>query len=106
MFSRALTAIRRNVVAWLALFVALSGTSLAASHYIITSSRQIKPSVLKQLRGARGARGTRGAMGATGTAGAQGKEGAGKEGKEGKEGIENSQEEKEVTRSMKISCAG
>jgi len=28
------------------------------------------------------------------------------EGKEGKEGIENSQEEKEVTRSMKISCAG
>jgi len=82
MFSRILTAVRRNVVAWLALFVALTGTSMAASHYIITSTHQIKPSVLKRLRGARGT------TGATGAAGAQGKEGPpGKEGPAGKEGF-------------------
>ena len=32
-----------------ALFVALGGTSLAASHSVITSTKQIKPSVLKSL---------------------------------------------------------
>ena len=106
MIKRTLTVLRRNVVAWLALFVALTGTSIAASRYVITSSHQIKPSVLRQLRGARGARG---ATGATGPQGPQGPAGAtgpagpaggpagptgpkgntgepGKEGKEGKEG--------------------
>ncbi len=44
------TAVRRNVVAWLALFVALGGTGIAASQYVITSTAQIKPSALRQLR--------------------------------------------------------
>ncbi len=40
-----------NVTATLALFFAMSGGALAASHYLITSTRQIKPSVLSSLKG-------------------------------------------------------
>jgi len=38
-----------SIVASLALFVALGGSAVAASHYIITSTSQIKPSVLSKL---------------------------------------------------------
>jgi hypothetical protein len=38
-----------NVVATLALVLAMSGGALAASHYLITSTRQISPRVLKKL---------------------------------------------------------
>lgn len=73
-----------NVVATLALVFAMSGGALAAKHYLIESTKQIKPAVLGKLRGARGAAGARGAIG---PAGAGGKEGApGKEGKPGEPG--------------------
>jgi hypothetical protein len=58
-----------TVIACLALFFSLAGTGLAASKYIITSTHQIKPSVLKALRGKRGPAGLPGALGATGAAG-------------------------------------
>jgi hypothetical protein len=38
------------LVALIALVVALGGTALAASRYLITSTSQIKPSVLRELR--------------------------------------------------------
>ncbi len=72
---RIVKAVRGNLVAWLALFVALGGTSLAASHYVITSTKQIKPSVLKKLTGKPGKTGPRGPAGSGGAAGSQGSPG-------------------------------
>ena len=58
------------IVACLALFTASTGTSIAARHYLITSTKQIKPSVIKKLHGAKGAKGAAGVAGAAGAAGA------------------------------------
>jgi hypothetical protein len=44
-----------NVVVTLALVFAMSGGAFAAGRYLITSTKQIKPSVLKQLQGKAGA---------------------------------------------------
>ena len=73
-----------NVVATLALVFAMSGGALAAKHYLVNSTKQINPKVLKKLRGQRGGRGATGATGAAGAAGSAGKEGpAGREGPQG-----------------------
>ena len=72
MTNRLIRAVRGNLVAWLALFVALGGTSLAASHFVITSTKQIKPSVIKKLKGNRGSTGPRGAQGPQGAKGTTG----------------------------------
>jgi hypothetical protein len=82
-----------NVVATFALFFAMTGGALAASHYLITSTKQIKPGVLSALKGKAGPAGANGAAGATGPAGPAGGQGAkgepgatGPQGPEGKEG--------------------
>jgi hypothetical protein len=70
------------VVASAALVMSTIGTSVAATHYVISSPRQIKPGSIRlaalskgtrqALRGARGPAGAPGAPGATGAAGATG----------------------------------
>jgi hypothetical protein len=75
-----------NIAATLALVLAMSGGALAANSYLINSTKQINPKVLKKLTGKPGKNGKTGAPGATGATGAAGKEGAtGKEGAPGKE---------------------
>jgi hypothetical protein len=61
-----------NVVVTLALVFAMSGGAYAASKFLITSTKQIKPSVLKSLTGKAGKAGPPGSQGATGPAGPQG----------------------------------
>jgi hypothetical protein len=66
-----------NVAATLALFLAVGGgTAWATTNYIITSTKQIKPSVLKKLHGANGKNGKNGQNGTNGTNGTNGATGA------------------------------
>jgi len=65
-----------NVAATLALVFSMGGTALAAHHYLLSSSSQIKPSLLAQLKGRTGAAGPAGAAGAPGAAGAAGATGS------------------------------
>jgi len=61
-----------TVIATLALVFAMTGGAYAASKYLITSTKQISPKVLKALKGASGKAGANGAQGPAGPAGATG----------------------------------
>jgi hypothetical protein len=68
-----------NIVATLALLFAMSGGALAAKHYLVNSTKQINPKVLKKLKGNAGSTGrpgAPGAMGSQGTAGVNGSSGS------------------------------
>lgn len=73
------------IVALVALFFALSGGAYAAHKYVITSTKQIKPSVLTKLRGNTGPKGAQGPVGPQGNPGPQGATGA--QGPQGQPGI-------------------
>jgi Collagen triple helix repeat (20 copies) len=65
-----------NVVVTFVFVFALSGGAFAANKFLVTSVKQIKPSVLKQLQGKVGARGAQGAVGPQGPQGSAGVQGA------------------------------
>lgn len=64
-----------NVALTVALVFAMSGGAFAASKYLITSTKQISPKVLKALKGADGRSGATGPVGAAGPAGPAGTQG-------------------------------
>jgi hypothetical protein len=76
-----LSAIRKRitpgtVIATIALLFAMTGGAYAAKKYLITSTKQISPSVLKALKGKTGSAGASGAPGAAGPQGPAGPGGA------------------------------
>lgn len=73
-----------NAAMTLAFVFVMSGGAYAASKYIITSTKQIKPSVLKALQGKKGPAGATGPIGLAGAAGLQGP--AGEKGTQGTRG--------------------
>jgi hypothetical protein len=76
-----------NIVATLALIFAMSGGALAASRYLLHSTRQISPGVLKALKGRTGKRGLAGNLGPVGPQGIAGPPGGkGPKGEQGKDG--------------------
>jgi hypothetical protein len=80
MLSTITAALRRNlstsVIVALVALMATSGGALAANHYLITSTKQISPKVLKKLKGKPGRNGAKGAPGAQGATGPQGAKGS------------------------------
>jgi hypothetical protein len=80
-----------TVIATLALVFAMTGGAYAANKYLITSTKQISPKVLKRLKGASGKAGANGAAGPAGAAGARGPTGpagpAGAVGPQGPQGV-------------------
>jgi hypothetical protein len=85
-----------NIVATLALLFTMTGGAYAAGRYLITSTKQISPKVVKALQGAKGANGSAGPAGPVGPTGPQGPAGSpgakgdngtnGTNGENGKEG--------------------
>jgi hypothetical protein len=59
-----------TVIATLALIFAMTGGAYATTHFLITSTKQISPKVLKSLKGANGKTGAAGPAGPAGAAGA------------------------------------
>ncbi|HTA13244.1 MAG TPA: hypothetical protein VK781_00110 [Solirubrobacteraceae bacterium] len=83
-----------NVAMTLALVFAMTGGAYAAKKYLITSTKQISPGVLKSLQGKAGAAGVAGPsgpVGSQGSAGPRGETGAagteGAPGENGKDGV-------------------
>jgi hypothetical protein len=94
-----------NVLVTLALVFAMTGGAYAAKHYLITSTKQISPKVIKALRGKAGPPGPQGPQGVQGLKGETG--GAGAPGTPGGNGAPGeSVSYKAVTTSEKTKCVG
>jgi hypothetical protein len=87
-----------NVAATLALFFAMSGGALAAKHYLISSTNQLSPKVLKALKGHDGGHGALGPLGPKGAPGMPGARGeTGPKGDAGPKGDGGAKGEKGAT---------
>ena len=75
-----------NVLLIFALVLAMSGGAFAAGKYLITSTKQISPKVLKDLKGKAGANGAAGAQGPAGPVGPAGPAGPAGKGEKGDKG--------------------
>lgn len=76
-----------NVAATMALVLSTGGGAFAATHYLINSTRQINPAVMRALKGKAGKPGVAGSQGPAGPQGSAGPQGqAGPQGPEGKAG--------------------
>ncbi len=83
-----------TIIATIALVFSMSGASFAAGHYLITSTSQIKPSVVRQLQHGTAAKvitGPSGLQGPAGPQGSPGTQGAGSVGPAGLKGAEGPQ---------------
>ncbi len=97
-----------NVAMTLALVFAMTSGAYAAGKYLITSTKQISPKVLKALEGKNGRNGAQGLAGPAGPQGVRGETGtAGSPGTNGKEGTNGeSVASKAVPTSEKAKCGG
>lgn len=91
-----------NVTATVALVLAMSGGAYAASKIIITSTKQISPKVIKQLKGKAGPAGPAGPVGPAGAAGATG--GKGENGLPGKDGTAGQSVTSKAVTSQEAKC--
>ena len=96
-----------NVAMTLALVFAMTGGAYAAKKYLITSTKQISPKVLKSLQGKAGAQGPAGHAGPQGSPGAQGPAGAaGKDGAPGANGKDGANGESVASSTLKAGEEG
>lgn len=98
-----------NIALTFALVFAMTGGAYAASKYVITSTKQISPKVLKTLQGKPGAKGATGAAGPQGPAGPAGAKGetgpAGKEGAPGQNGANGENVSSKEIKTTETACA-
>jgi hypothetical protein len=64
-----------NVTATLAIVLSMSGSAVAANHYLLSSSKQISPRLIHKLKGNTGPTGPTGQQGPAGPMGKEGKQG-------------------------------
>jgi len=95
-----------NVVLTLALVFAMTGGAYAAKRYLITSTKQINPKVLKALTGKPGPAGSAGSQGPAGTQGLAGPQGsAGTKGENGASGINGTSVTSKEVKTTETACS-